>query len=151
MPKSRLLTLLTGHNKVCTYFLGIEMTLNIRTHGIILLTERFDACVAFYRDVLELPVWYEKPGLLCLRFGDGYLMIETGGVARDGRKSRGENPTILRFNVDDVAAAAEALRGRGIAVEVEIHSWGTVGTFLDPDGNFCEFKNADDPFFNLHK
>jgi lactoylglutathione lyase len=123
------------------------LKLNIRTHGIVLGTERFDACVAFYRDVLGLPVWYEKHELVCLRFGDGYLMIETGGVARDGRKSQSENPTMLRFNVDDVAAAADDLRQCGIEIDVQIHSWGTVGTFLDPDGNMCELKNADDPYF----
>jgi lactoylglutathione lyase len=122
-------------------------TFKIRTHGIILGTERFEACVAFYRDVLELPIWYEKPGLVCFRFGDGYLMVETGGVARGGRKSQAENPTILRFNVDDVASASHALRQRGIQVDVEQHSWGIVGTFSDPDGNLCEFKDAGDPFF----
>lgn len=123
------------------------MKLNIKTHGIILGTERFEDCVVFYRDVLEQPVWYEKPGLVCLRFGDGYLMIETGGVARDGRKSQAENPTMLRFNVDDVSAASDLLRQRGVAVDVQTYSWGIVGTFYDPDGNACEFKNADDPYF----
>ena len=123
------------------------MKFSIRTHGIILGTERFAECVAFYRDVLELPVWYEKPGLVCLRFGDGYLMIETGGVARNERKSQAENPTMLRFNVEDVEQAAETLRQRGVAVAVERFSWGIVGTFCDPDGSACEFKNADDPFF----
>jgi lactoylglutathione lyase len=124
-----------------------SLTFKIRTHGIILGTERFEACVTFYRDMLELPIWYEKSGLVCFRFGDGYLMVETGGVARDGRKSPSENPTMLRFNVDDVVAASNALRQRGIEVDVEQHSWGTVGTFLDPDGNLCEFKDAGDPFF----
>jgi lactoylglutathione lyase len=119
----------------------------VRTHGIILGTERFVACVAFYRDILELPIWYEKSGLVCFRFGDGYLMVETGGVARDGRKSPSENPTMLRFNVDDVVGASNALSQRGIEVDVQQHSWGTVGTFLDPDGNLCEFKDAGDPFF----
>lgn len=124
------------------------MKLNIKTHGIILGTERFEECCVFYRDVLGLPVWYEKETLLCLRFGDGYLMIETGGVAREGRKSQAENPTMLRFNVDDVEAASEFLREQGIAVDVQTYSWGTVGTFLDPDGNACEFKDAGDPFFS---
>ena len=126
-----------------------NLNFKIRTHGIILRTERFEACVAFYRDTLELPVWYEKPGLVCLRLGDGYVMIETGGLARDGRKSQSENSIMLRFNVDDVAAAAEELRRRGVLVNVETFSWGTVGTFFDPDGNVCEFKNADDAVFNL--
>ena len=119
----------------------------IVTHGIILETERFQDCVKFYRDVLELPLWYEKPGLVCLRFGTGYLMIETGGTARDERKPSSENPTTLRFNVADVEAAANLLRTRGVAVEITVFSWGTVGTFIDPDGNACDLKNSDDPFF----
>ena len=117
------------------------------THGIILGTERFEDCVSFYRDTLGLPVWFEKDRLVCLRFGDGYLMIETGGVARNSRKGNNENPTMLRFNVADVDDAARALRDRGVAVEVTSYVWGRVGTFRDPDGNACELKNADDPFF----
>lgn len=119
----------------------------IKTHGIILGTERFDACVSFYRDTLGLPVWFEKPGIVCLRFGSGYLMIETGGVARDGRKAQSENPTMLRLDVETVEDAAKELRQRGIDVEVKTFEWGVVGTFVDPDGNACELKNADDPFF----
>lgn len=118
-----------------------------RTHGIILGTKRFDACLRFYRDTLGLPVWFQKPGLVCLRFGAGYLMIETGGTARDTRKPNSENPTMLRFNVDDVVAAAALLEAQGVAVVVKTFDWGTVGTFIDPDGNACELKNAQDPFF----
>lgn len=123
------------------------MTLNVRHHGIILGTEQFDACVAFYRDLLGLPEWYRKDRLVCLRFGDGYLMVEHGGVARNRRKTNVENPTMIRLNVDDVEGAADALRAKGIAVTVTTYDWGTVGTFCDPDGNACELKNADDPFF----
>ncbi len=119
-----------------------------QTFGIILRTELYNECVSFYRDTLGLPVWYEKSSLVCLRFGDGYLMIETGGMKRPERKSDTENPTMLRFNVEDVATTAAALVEKGVAVEVKAFDWGTVGTFVDPDGNACELKNADDPFFN---
>jgi lactoylglutathione lyase len=118
-----------------------------QTFGIILGTERYEACLAFYRDTLGLPVWYEKPGLVCLRFGDGYLMIETGGHARDARKPNSENPTMLRFNVEDVEAVAAALEAKGVPVAVKHYDWGTVGTFIDPDGNACELKDAGDPYF----
>lgn len=124
------------------------MKLEVKTHGIILGTERFEECVVFYRDVLGLSVWYVKDKLVCLRFGDGYLMIETGGVASNERKSQAENPTMLRFNVRDVAASAELLRQQGVNVDMQTYSWGTVGTFIDPDGNICELKDADDPFFS---
>ena len=119
----------------------------IKTFGIILGTEKFDECVHLYRNVLGLPVWYEKSSLVCLRLGDGYLMIETGGQKNEGRKSNAQNPTMLRFNGIDVDAAANSLRSKGIAVERKDFAWGKVATFVDPDGNACEFKNADDPFF----
>ncbi|SHG66974.1 hypothetical protein SAMN05444003_0409 [Cognatiyoonia sediminum] len=76
------------------------------TFGIILGTENYDACLSFYRDTLGLSVWFDKGHLCCLRFGDGYLMIETGGVASLCLKTNAQNPTVLRFNVEDVAAAA---------------------------------------------
>ncbi len=122
--------------------------LRVKTHGIILGTERFAECVRFYRDILELPVWFEKDQLVCLHFGDGYLMIETGGMAREERKPNQENPTMLRLNVTDVEGAAAELEARGVSVEIKRFAWGTVGTFIDPDGNACELKNADDPFFS---
>ena len=119
----------------------------VRTYGIILDTEKYDACLSFYRDILGLPVWFENPGLCCLRFGHGYLMIEAGGMARQPRKSNSENPTTLRFNVEDVSAAADLLEGKGVAVERKSFPWGQVATFADPDGNTCELKDSDDPFF----
>ena len=121
--------------------------LEIKTHGLILGTEKFEACVRFYRDIIGLPVWFEKQDLVCLRFGGGYLMIETGGMARSRVKLNSENPVMLRFNVADVEASAAILRRRGVGVEMTQFDWGTVGTFADPDGNKVEFKNADDPFF----
>ena len=117
------------------------------TPGIILFTRNFEACVAFYRDTLGLPVWFEKPGLVCLRFGTGYLMIETDGVAAPGQKSMAQNPTVLRFNVADVRATARLLEEAGVPVRITDYDWGTVGTFVDPDGNTCGLKDADDPFF----
>lgn len=119
----------------------------IRAHGFILFTERYESCLAFYRDTLELPVWFEKEGLCCLHFGEGYLMIETGGHASGKRKSESENPTILRLNVDDVDAAAELLVSQGVEVERRDFDWGKIGIFADPDGNVCELKDAGDPYF----
>ena len=115
--------------------------------GVILFTQHYEACVRFYRDTLGLPVVFDKGHLVTLGFGSGYLMIEQEGVAVDGAKSRAQNPTILRFNVEDVEAAASMLRERGVAVAVNHWDWGITGQFRDPDGNLCELKNQDDGFF----
>ena len=103
-----------------------------QTFGIILRTELYGECVSFYQGTLGIPVWYEKSSLVCLRFGDGYLVIETGGMKRPERKSDTENPTMLRFNVEDVSTTAAALVEKGVAVEVNTFDWGTVDTFTDP-------------------
>ena len=53
----------------------------------------------------------------------------------------------IRINVDDVEGVANTLVTKGVDVVVKSFEWGQVGTFHDPDGNKCELKNADDPFF----
>jgi lactoylglutathione lyase len=112
--------------------------------GVILKTERFTDCVRFYRDHLGLQVWFTKDGLCCLRFGTGYLMVETGGKSGRAVKSVGENPTVLRFHVPDLEVAANALRGVGIDVTLQRFDWGSIGAFVDPDGNPCELAEAWD-------
>ncbi|MFM7443088.1 MAG: VOC family protein [Tabrizicola sp.] len=110
--------------------------------GVILKTEHFGDCVRFYRDMLGLPLWWEKPGLVCLRFGGGYLMVEGMGVATSEPRSVARNPTVLRFHVQDIEAAAAALGKVGIAVQVLHFDWGVIGTFADPDGNPCELAEV---------
>lgn len=118
--------------------------------GVILKTENFDECTEFYRNVLSLKLWYQKPDLFCFHFGaDSYLMVERGGVKSGLRKGAETNPVVLRFDVPDVDRAANRLVELGIEVEVLRFEWGTIAIFSDPDGNPCEFKNADDPYFEL--
>ncbi|OBX37942.1 glyoxalase-like domain protein [Halomonas elongata] len=113
--------------------------MRLQRTGVILNTDNYDACVAFYRDVLALPVIFEKHEgdfrLSCLEFGGSYLMVETGGVARPEGKRIAENATKLRFNVADLEEARETLRARGIEAHIERHDWGATINLFDPDGN----------------
>lgn len=116
----------------------------IRT-GLILCTENYDQCVHFYRDILELRVMHELDDqyskLTCLELGGGhYLMIETEGRAIPGGKDSSQNPTVLRFNVDDVERSADGLAMKGVQVNIRREPWGTVADFLDPDGNRCSLR-----------
>jgi lactoylglutathione lyase len=116
----------------------------IERTGIILHSERYNACLQFYRDKVGLIVEFEKsePGqvLAIFTFGGSYLMLETGGMARDGAKTASENPITIRFNVTDVEAEAARLRARGVDIQVMRMPWGTIGGFRDPDGNRCELR-----------
>jgi lactoylglutathione lyase len=119
--------------------------LKTKRTGIILCTEKYNECVRFYAEIIGLPVMHtldnEHSKLTCLEFGDGqYLMIETDGNAVPAGKSIGQNPVVLRFNVEDVEAAAKELMGKGVPINIRKEPWGTVADFMDPDGNRCSLR-----------
>jgi len=109
--------------------------MNLSRTGIILNTENFEACVAFYRDLFRLPILFQREGLTCFDYMGSYLMIETAGTARPAGKSIAECPGKLRFNVPDIEAALQAVRAHGIDAHIERHDWGTTINIHDPDGN----------------
>ncbi|NNF78803.1 MAG: glyoxalase [Rhizobiales bacterium] len=113
--------------------------------GVILCTENYVECVAFYQNALQLPVLEtldnEHSKLTTFKFGsDTDLMIEMGGTAIPDGKTLADNPVWLRFNVADVDEAAADLKTRGISVNIRREVWGTVGDFMDPDGNICSLR-----------
>lgn len=113
--------------------------MNIARTGIIINTENYAACVAFYRDTFALPVIFEESdgetGLTCFDFGGSYLMIETGGMAIPGGKSMAQNASKIRFNVADIDIAAKELEACGIKVSIIRNDWGSTINLFDPDGN----------------
>ena len=115
----------------------------LRQTGVILFVERYDACVAFYRDVFGLPVVTTLDELTIFAFGDGYLEIERGGTAVDPAKSRQQNPTVLRFDVADLDDALARLQAQGVAADRFGFDWGDIAVVVDPDGNRCELKRHD--------
>lgn len=115
--------------------------MDIAQPGVIVFTDRYEACVDFYEHKVGLEILAQKEALTSFAFGSGYLMIETGGPPAEAEKHRDRNPTVLRFNVADVPGAAAELRSKGVDVEIREFGWGTIGVFLDPDGNRCELKD----------
>jgi lactoylglutathione lyase len=117
--------------------------------GIILNTENFAACVAFYRDQLGLKELFRKSEdgdqLCCLEFGGAYLMIETGGSARPQGKSLQECPMKLRLNVQSLEETKRVLNDRGITAEIITFDWGATINLFDPDGNRVGIR--DEPRF----
>ncbi len=124
--------------------------LDVERVGIILFTRNYVECVKFYTETLGLPIMYEKDipdsKLTCCDFGGAYLMIEADGPEPAPEKSIEQNPTKLRFNVKDVEQAAAELRQKGLVLEAEHYSWGTIANFTDPDGNLCSLR--DEQTFN---
>ncbi|MFA1821135.1 VOC family protein [Virgibacillus oceani] len=108
--------------------------------GMILFVENYEECIAFYRDVLQLEVRNEKKTLVAFELPNGYLMVEQGGVGSVQEKSRKQNPTVLRFDVESLSSIVERLEERGVQFSKKSlkFDWGTIAVFNDPDGNRIE-------------
>ena len=91
--------------------------------------------LAFYRDKLGLEVQREMPGLVFLNAGAVTLCLsEPAAKVRGEVAGAGE----IAFSVEDVAAAYQALRGRGVQFAHEPRSVTParrIANFDDPDGN----------------
>lgn len=108
--------------------------------SLVLYVVAYEECIAFYRELLGLPVMFDTEALTCFAWGEASLMIEREddpALIASRPASRG----CIRFLVDDVASQAQRLRSHGIEVDYSEHAWGVVAKFHDPDGNLCAFKD----------
>ena len=89
----------------------------------------------FYRDKLGLKVQNEIPGFAFLNAGTVTLCLSEPAAKARGQIA-GAGETV--FSVEDVAAAYQALRGKGVQFTHEPRSitpTSKVANFDDPDGN----------------
>lgn len=98
--------------------------------NVIVNVDEFDTVVAFYRDVLGMPVessWDgdEGPGII-LRAGEGRT-VEFFGPPWGGRKDRRPSAGVeLAFEVDDVQAWHDDLVAKGVSITRQLvdNPWG---------------------------
>ncbi|MDH3762113.1 MAG: glyoxalase/bleomycin resistance/dioxygenase family protein [Gammaproteobacteria bacterium] len=113
--------------------------MQIARTGIILTTEGYDDCVAFYRDLFSLPLLFQQQQddfrLGCLDCNGACPMIETGGHARPAGKTIAQNASKLSFNVTSLKVALQTIRNRGIAAEISVNDRGSTIDLFDADGN----------------
>jgi catechol 2,3-dioxygenase-like lactoylglutathione lyase family enzyme len=104
----------------------------------ILFTANLDALVAFYRDVVGLPVLEQEDGLVRL---EGLMLHYARPAWSDGseRQDTAWKPVFL---TDDVAAAHARLVAAGTRVR-SIQTWDDRTGFdaIDPDGNIFRIAN----------
>jgi len=124
-------------------------------HQVLLAVRDLDAAIAFYRDTLgaTLIASFDPPGMAFFDLGGGTRLYVSSTVeGEDDGVSPREN-SVLYFRVDDIDAATEAVRSRGVAIEGEPHivftdsagTFGAPGTeewltfFRDPEDNLLAF------------
>ena len=108
--------------------------------GFIIYVEKYQECLKFYRDVLKLPIMFDTQELTCFEFGCSYLMVELDDRSFEARTYE---EVCLRMNVPDVKALADEMIQKGIEVDFQSHTWGTIAKFRDPAGNLCAFKDDE--------
>jgi len=100
--------------------------------------EDLEKGVAFYRDVLGLPLLFEAPPQMAF-FNCGGIRLLVGVVPPGKTAQRG---SAIYFQVTDIHAVHFSLNGKGVAFKAEPHLvnrtpkselW--LAEFTDPDGN----------------
>ena len=115
---------------------GAEFGLN-QIGQIAIPVRDLERAIAFYRDTLGMPFLFQAPpGLAFFDCGGVRLMLDGPAASRAGHGS------VLYYKVDDLDAAYEALRERGVTFEAEPHLVAKLSDrevwmafFRDPDEN----------------
>lgn len=125
----------------------------MRFDNVRLLTTRFAAMFAFYRDVLQLQVTWGEPDGKYASFGVGSgstgialfareLMAVAVGTAALPAEPTAQDRAALIFEVESVDAFADRVRQMGVLLVTEptdMPDWGIRTAHLrDPDGNLLE-------------
>jgi predicted enzyme related to lactoylglutathione lyase len=123
-------------------------TSHVDTVGVLLLhVHDFPRMLAFYRDTMQLPVSEIKPGDGLTPLVD-WVRFELRGTAlelfAESTSQRAaqlplprNNAVTIAFRVEDIRAAYETLRQRGVAFPKAVGEadWGWYVHFQDPEGN----------------
>ena len=112
--------------------------MNVNNFHIQITSENPDRLKSFYRDTVGLPNVPEM--------GDGAFAVGGANLFVDGHsETRGQarepQRMLVDLVVDDVAAERARLEGQGVDFirrEGKEEWGGTISTFLDPDGNYCQ-------------
>jgi predicted enzyme related to lactoylglutathione lyase len=99
-------------------------------------TTDIERAIAFYTEVLELPMTSRYGRVDGAEFETGNLTIALFNFAKLGRETP-PNSGPIAFQVDDVPAAQERLEARGVQFHMDLIDSGFChqAIFSDPDGN----------------
>ncbi len=126
---------------------------------LVLRTERLEAMIAFYTDVLGMSIErrLDDIGLIQLRAGRSLLdlvpvdsALGRKGGAAPGAQGRNLDHYCVRVDPFDEAAIRDRLKTKGVEAGPTERRYGAEGTgpsiyIQDPDGNTVELKGPADP------
>jgi len=119
-----------------------------KVSAVVLLVRDFDRCLMFYRDTLGLQVVQRESNFAAFKIEDQDFVlqeisaaVEMFNVKASKSHTRGDDRVLLCARVDNVDAAYEALKAKGVefAKPPVDQPWGIrAAYFRDPEGNIWE-------------
>lgn len=111
--------------------------MNIKKVGnVILAVKDLDKSVAFYHDLIGLPIKNQRRTWVDLGTSGALLSLHPASLTAEHIGSSIENGITIGFLVGDVKSAVDELRGKGVKIYREIvdRDAGKNAVILDPDG-----------------
>ena len=117
---------------------------------VVYMTRRYEAMIAWYRDVFEAEIVNQDPALCFMTYDDEHHrfafanldLLKPDGGGADDRGQIGVNHVAYTYaNVADLLATYERLKAAGIQPYWPVHHGTTLSLYYaDPDGNRMEFQ-----------
>jgi|SRR4029453_11595300 predicted enzyme related to lactoylglutathione lyase len=105
-----------------------------------------DTLVAFYRDTLGLTVNPDfGPGAF-MAGSSSFISLIVEGHSEVNGPTKEPHRVLLNFLVADIAAEEARLKEQGVRFIMDATTepgFGTVATFVDPDGNYCQLMELE--------
>jgi len=119
-----------------------------RVGNVILAVKDLDKSIAFYHELLGLPIKNQRRTWVDLGQTGALLSLHPAGLTADHSTNNLEGGIVVGFLVGDVKSAMEELKSKGVKVHREImdREAGKNAIVLDPDGymvSLFEPKFAD--------
>lgn len=111
--------------------------MNIKKVGnVILAVKDLDKSIAFYHDLIGLPIKNQRRTWVDLGTSGALLSLHPASLTAEHIGSSIENGITIGFLVGDVQSAVDELRGKGVKIYREIveRDAGKNAVVLDPDG-----------------
>lgn len=115
--------------------------MKVTDFNINITTDQVPQMIAFYRDVVGLETAPDM-GEGALQAGPVHFFID--GHSDTQGKAREPQRVLINFWVDDLQAEQSRLEAAGVKFtrkEGKEYWGGTISTFLDPDGNYCQLMH----------
>ena len=109
-----------------------------------------DEALDYYTNVLGFDKGVENPTPERPRFltvginGQDFQLVLWPGTPGQGEPVQGRIPAAYTIETEDVRAAYELLKSRGVKFDTEVleFPWGYIAVFQDPDGNRLQIRQG---------